>query len=126
VESFDPFTGTLQPASATFTLDNLSGRYTAENTTSPIYAFIQGAFLDVRARLSLGYYYAGEEHFRQVGVFVVRSLTPQDQGRTAAMQLSEVSTRFADVPTFYGPVLNTPNADVFAALAQKARRSRVR
>jgi hypothetical protein len=120
VESFDPFTGTLQPASATFTLDNLSGRYTAENTTSPIYAFIQGAFLDVRARLSLGYYYAGEEHFRQVGVFVVRSLTPQDQGRTAAMQLSEVSTRFADVPTFYGPVLNTPNADVFAALAQKA------
>ena len=120
VESFDPTSGALQPASATFTLDNLSGRYTAENTQSPIYAYIQGAFLDVRARVSLGYYYAGEERFRQIGVFVVRSLAPQEQGRTAALQLSDVSARFADTPTFYGPVINQPNQTVFASLATKA------
>jgi hypothetical protein len=120
IESFDPTSGSFQPASATFTLDNLTNRYTPENTSSPIYAYIQGAFIDVRARVSLGYYYNGAEQFRQIGVYVVRSLVPQEQGRVAALSLSDVSARFDSVPVFYGPTVNQSNSDVFAALAQRA------
>ena len=120
IESIDQNTGALQPGEANFTLDNLDGRFTAENDESPIYPYIQGAFLDVRARVSLGYFYAGQENFRQIGVFVVRELEPSEQGRTATMRLTDISSRFADIPAFYGPAVNLPLTTVFAGLATKA------
>jgi hypothetical protein len=120
IESIDQDTGSLQPAEANFTLDNLDNRFTAENTQSPIYPFIQGAFLDVRAKVSLGYYYAGQENFRQIGVFVVRELEPLEQGRVATLRLTDISSRFANIPTFYGPTANTDMTSVFESLAEKA------
>lgn len=120
IESIDANTGALQPAEATITLDNLDQRFTAENTSSPIYPYIQGAFLDVRAKLSLGYYHSGTENYRQIGVFVVRQLLPQEQERTAIMSLSDISARFVDTPAFYGPVVNVSLGTVFATLAERA------
>ena len=120
IESIDSNTGALQPAESTLTLDNLTQRYTAENTASPIYPYIQGAFLDVRAKISLGYYYAGQENYRQLGVYVVRQLQPLEQGRVAQMQLSDISARFVDTPAFYGPLTNVSLGTAFAALAQRA------
>jgi len=120
IESINPDTGSLQPAEANFVLDNLDNRFTAENEDSPIYPYIQGAFLDVRAKISLGYYYAGQENFRQIGVFVVRELEPSEQGRTATMRLTDISSRFVNIPAFYGPTINEPLPNIFAALASKA------
>lgn len=120
IESINPDTGSLQPAEANFVLDNLDNRFTAENEDSPIYPYIQGAFLDVRARISLGYYYAGQENFRQIGVFVVRELEPSEQGRTATMRLTDISSRFVNIPAFYGPTINEPLPNIFSALASKA------
>jgi hypothetical protein len=120
IESINPDTGSLQPAEANFVLDNLDNRFTAENEDSPIYPYIQGAFLDVRARISLGYYHAGQENFRQIGVFVVRELEPSEQGRTATMRLTDISSRFVNIPAFYGPTINEPLPNIFAALASKA------
>jgi hypothetical protein len=120
IESINPDTGSLQPSEANFVLDNLDNRFTAENEDSPIYPYIQGAFLDVRARISLGYYYAGQENFRQIGVFVVRELEPSEQGRTATLRLTDISSRFVNIPAFYGPTINEPLTNVFAALATKA------
>jgi hypothetical protein len=120
IESINPDTGSLQPAEANFVLDNLDNRFTADNEDSPIYPYIQGAFLDVRARISLGYYHAGQENFRQIGVFVVRELEPSEQGRTATMRLTDISSRFVNIPAFYGPTINEPLPNIFAALASKA------
>jgi hypothetical protein len=120
VESIDANTGSLQPAEATITLDNLNQRYSAENDDSPIYPYIQGAFIDVRAKLSLGYYHAGQENYRQIGVFVVRQLLPQDSERTAILALSDISARFVDTPAFYGPVIDVSLDSVFANLAERA------
>ena len=120
IESINPDTGSLQPAEANFVLDNLDNRFTAENQDSPIYPYIQGAFLDVRAKISLGYYYAGQENFRQIGVFVVRELEPSEQGRTATMRLTDISSRFVNIPAFYGPTINEPLTSIFSALATKA------
>lgn len=120
IESINPDTGSLQPAEANFVLDNLDDRFTAENEDSPIYPYIQGAFLDVRARVSLGYYYDGQENFRQIGVFVVRELEPSEQGRVATMRLTDIASRFANIPAFYGPSIETPFTTIFSALATKA------
>ncbi len=49
IESFDPDTGALQPGECNLTLDNLNQRFSAENENSPIYAYLQGAFLTTKA-----------------------------------------------------------------------------
>ena len=120
VESFDPDTGALQPAECNITLDNLNQRFSAENENSPIWQYLQGAFLTTQAKISLGYFYAGAPQYRQIGVYIVRSLIPKEQGRVAQMRLLDISARFANTPTYYGPRANIALDTVFSAYASKA------
>lgn len=120
VESFDPDTGALQPGECNITLDNLNQRFSAENENSPIWQYLQGAFLTTKAKISLGYYYSGAAEFRQLGVYIVRSLVPKEQGRVAQMRLLDISARFANTPTYYGPRANVPMDTIFGAYASKA------
>ena len=120
VESFDPDTGALQPGECNITLDNLNQRFSAENESSPIWQYLQGAFLTTKAKISLGYYYNGAAQFRQLGIYIVRSLVPKEQGRVAQMRLLDISARFANTPTYYGPRANVALDTVFSAYASKA------
>jgi hypothetical protein len=120
VESFDPDTGALQPGECNITLDNLNQRFSAENENSPIWQYLQGAFLTTKAKVSLGYYYNGAAQYRQLGVYIVRSLVPKEQGRIAQMRLLDISARFANTPTYYGPRANVALDTVFSAYATKA------
>jgi hypothetical protein len=120
VESFDPDTGALQPGECNMTLDNLNQRFSAENESSPIWQYLQGAFLTTKAKISLGYYYNGAAQFRQLGIYIVRSLVPKEQGRVAQMRLLDISARFANTPTYYGPRANVALDTVFSAYASKA------
>jgi len=120
VESFDPDTGALQPGECNITLDNLNQRFSAENESSPIWQYLQGAFLTTKAKISLGYYYNGAAQYRQLGVYIVRSLVPKEQGRIAQMRLLDISARFANTPTYYGPRANVALNTVFSAYATKA------
>jgi hypothetical protein len=120
IESFNPDTGALQPSEVNLTLDNLNQRFSAENESSPIYAYLQGAFLTTKAKVSLGYYYNGAEQLRQLGIYIVRSVVPAEQSRVARMRLLDISARFANTPTFYGPRANVAMTEVFTALAEKA------
>jgi len=120
VESFDPDTGALQPGECNITLDNLNQRFSAENENSPIWQYLQGAFLTTKAKVSLGYYYNGAEQLRQLGIYIVRSVVPAEQSRVARMRLLDISARFANTPIFYGPRANVAMTDVFTALAEKA------
>ena len=120
VESFNPDTGALQPGEVNITLDNLNQRFSAENESSPIWQYLQGAFLTTEARVSLGYYYNGSAQTRQLGVYIVRSLVPKEQGRVAQIRLLDISARFANTPTYYGPRVNVTMDTIFAAYASKA------
>lgn len=120
VESFDPDTGALQPGECNLTLDNLNQRFSAENENSPIYAYLQGAFLSTKAKVSLGYYYNGAAQLRQLGTYIVRSVVPREQARVAQVRLLDISARFATTPTYYGPRANVALDTVFTAFADKA------
>ncbi len=73
-----------------------------------------------KAKISLGYYYNGAAQFRQLGIYIVRSLVPKEQGRVAQMRLLDISARFANTPTYYGPRANVALDTVFSAYASKA------
>ena len=120
IESFDPDTGSLQPGECNITLDNLNQRFSAENESSPIYAYLQGAFLTTKAKVSLGYFYNGAAQTRTLGTYIVRSVVPREQARVAQMRLLDISARFATVPTYYGPRANVSLDTVFTAFADKA------
>jgi len=107
-------------AGCNITLDNLNQRFSAENESSPIWQYLQGAFLTTKAKISLGYYYNGAAQFRQLGIYIVRSLVPKEQGRVAQMRLLDISARFANTPTYYGPRANVALDTVFSAYASKA------
>ncbi len=120
VESFDPDTGALQPGECNITLDNLNQRFSAENDNSPIYPYLTGAFLSTKARISLGYFYNGAPQTRTLGTYIVRSVVPREQARVAQMRLLDISARFANTPTYYGPRANVALDTVFTAFAEKA------
>ena len=117
IESFDPDTGALQPGECNLTLDNLNQRFSAENENSPIYAYLQGAFLTTKAKVSLGYFYNGAAQTRTLGTYIVRSVVPREQARVAQMRLLDISSRFANTPTYYGPRATVALDTVFTAFA---------
>ena len=92
IESFDPDTGSLQPGECNLTLDNLNQRFSAENENSPIYAYLQGAFLTTKAKVSLGYFYNGAAQTRTLGTYIVRSVVPRGSAEVAAASVPGVLT----------------------------------
>lgn len=112
-ESMDDL-GLPHARSLTVVVDNSNGRYTAGYASSPIYAWTTRP--GQAATLRLGY----DGFYAQVGTYVLRRVSEDDDERTATLTLSDAVEDFAGMQTSLVPTANMALAAAASALCVNA------